>query len=137
MRFAYRSVDRIPKLLDAEVVYHSVEYEIGALLCACGCGHRVSLLVPDSHRVTSEGGFATIHPSISVCDATCKSHYVIRAGRVEWLPAFSDHEATSVMRRQIARHSEREEKQRPVSWRSRLGSAVTRAFDKLKSILRP
>lgn len=136
MRFAYRPVDRIPKLLDAGVVYHSEEYEIGALLCACGCGHRVSLLVPDSHRVTAEGGFATIHPSISVCDATCKSHYLIRAGRVEWLPAFSDDVATSVMRSQIARHVEREEKPQPVSWRSRLGSAVAWSIDKLKSILR-
>ncbi|MFC0590927.1 DUF6527 family protein [Novosphingobium aquiterrae] len=123
-------------LLDAGVVYHSEEYEIGALLCACGCGHRVSLLVPDSHRVTSEGGFATIYPSISVCDATCKSHYVIRAGRVEWLPAFSDDVAKSVMRRQIERHSERERKPQPVSWRSRLASAVAWAFDKLKTILR-
>ena len=35
----------------------------------------------------------------------CKSHYFITAGRVEWLPAFSDAVAPSVMRSQIARHA--------------------------------
>jgi hypothetical protein len=70
------------------VVYHSEEFEIGALLCACGCGHRVSLLVPDSHQIALDGGMATVRPSIAVCDAPCKSHCYISAGRVEWLPAF-------------------------------------------------
>jgi hypothetical protein len=86
--FIYQAVERIPKQPNAGVVYHSEEFEVAALLCACGCGHRVMLLVPDSHQVTSGGGMATVRPSIAVCDAPCKSHYVITAGRVAWLPAF-------------------------------------------------
>jgi hypothetical protein len=132
--YVYQSVERIPKLLNSGVVYHSEEYEIGALLCACGCGHRVSLLVPDSHQITSEGGMATIRPSIAVCDAPCKSHYYISAGRVEWLPAFSESTAAAVMRGQIARHTIRDVKRR--SYGARVLAVIASVWNKLKSILR-
>jgi hypothetical protein len=131
--FIYQVVERVPKQPNAGVVYHSEEFEVAALLCACGCGHRVMLLVPDSHQVTSEGGMATVRPSIAVCDAPCKSHYFITAGRVEWLPAFSDALAASVMRGQIARHAEVDAKRR--SWGSRVRAVIARAYNKLKSIL--
>jgi hypothetical protein len=134
VRYVYQAVERIPKPLISGVVYHSEEFEIGALLCACGCGHRVSLLVPDSHQITSEGGMATVRPSIAVCDAPCKSHYYINAGRVEWLPAFSAAMAASVMHDQIARHSVREVSLQ--SWRSRFRAAVARVYSKLRSLLR-
>ncbi len=134
MRYVYQAVERIPKPLSNGVVYHSEEFEVGALLCACGCGHRVSLLVPDSHQITSEGGMVTVRPSIAVCDAPCKSHYCISAGRVEWLPAFSEAMAVSVMRHQIARHAIRDKHLQ--SWGSRIRSAVARAFNKFRSILR-
>lgn len=134
MGYVYQSIERIPKPLKAGVVYHSPEFEIGALLCACGCGHRVSLLVPDSHQITSDRGLATIRPSISVCDAPCKSHYIITAGEVEWLPAFSEALASSVMRRQIARHAERDVKQ--LSWIGRARVAVANAYTRIRSFLR-
>lgn len=132
MSFRYQAVERIPKQLNNGVVYHSEEFEVAALLCACGCGHRVMLLVPDGHKVSSEGGLATIRPSIAVCDASCKSHYYITAGRVEWLPAFSDAIATSVMRTQIARHAALDAKRR--SWGSRIRAALARTFNQLMSI---
>jgi len=43
-----------------------------------------------------------------VCGAPCKSHYVISAGQVEWLPAFSEAHAKAVMHDQIARHASRD-----------------------------
>ena len=134
MRFVYQAVERIPKQLAEGIVYHSEEFEIAALLCACGCGHRVSLLVPDSHQVMSQGGLATVRPSIAVCDSPCKSHYVISAGQVEWLPAFSDAMASSVMRGQIARHVVRDA--RPRTWGDRIRGLVGTAYAKLKSFLR-
>lgn len=141
MRFVYQAVERIPKQLASGVVYHSEEFEVAAVLCACGWGHRVVLLVPDSHQVSSKGGMATIRPSIAVCDAPCKSHYIITDGRVEWLPAFSNAVASSVMRNQIARHAALDATRR--SWIGRIRSAVARsraavanAFSKLKSIFR-
>jgi hypothetical protein len=105
MIYSYQAVERIPKVLDDGIVYHNQEFQLAALLCACGCGHRITLLVPDSHQVSSERGLATIRPSIAVCDAPCKSHYFITAGKVKWLPAFSQAQASNLMRKQIARHA--------------------------------
>lgn len=104
MRYELRPVDRIPRELEAGIVYHSEEYELGALLCACGCGHRINLLVPDSHRISSDGGSVTVRPSILVADGACLSHYFITSGEVEWSYPFSSAQARSVMQRQVARH---------------------------------
>ena len=133
VRFAYQAVERLPKQLADGVLYHSEEFEVAALLCACGCGHRVMLLVPDSHHVTSRDGMATVRPSISVCDADCKSHYIITAGQVEWLPAFSAAMASSVMRKQIARHVDRDARQ--LSWIRRIWAAIAQAYGRLKTAL--
>lgn len=104
MKFVVRAVDRIPKELEPGVVYHSEEFELAALLCACGCGHRTTLLVPDSHQIITEHGYATVRPSIGACDSPCRSHYFVTAGEVEWLPAFSSAQVQTLMQRQIARH---------------------------------
>ncbi|MET4177576.1 hypothetical protein ABIB99_008701 [Bradyrhizobium sp. LA6.1] len=131
--FSYRAVERLPKRLEQGVLYHSTEFEVAALSCACGCGHRVMLLVPDSHQVSSQGGMATVRPSISVCDAPCKSHYIITSGRVEWLPAFSEAMASSVMRKQIARHVVREAKLQ--TWTSWIRMVIGRAYAKIREKL--
>lgn len=134
MIYSYLAVERIPKNLDNGVVYHNEEFELAAMLCACGCGHRVDLLVPDGHQVSSVDGLATIRPSIAVCDAPCKSHYFITAGRVEWLPEFTQAEATAVMRDQIARHASRDSRAR--SWVQRFWAALVRAFNRVKAFFR-
>src|ERR1700685_3310933 len=133
MIYYYQAVERIPKLLSEGVVYHNEEFQLAALLCACGCGHRVTLLVPDSHQVSSEGGLATIRPSIAVCDAPCKSHYFVSAGKVEWLPAFTQAQASDLMRHQIARHTSHD--RRP-SWIETSGAALKRAAKRIRSLLR-
>jgi hypothetical protein len=131
MTFSYLAVDRIPKELRPGVVYHNADFELGALLCACGCGHRVDLLVPDSHQIFSSNGLATVRPSIAVCDALCKSHYVISAGQVEWLPAFSESHAKAVMRDQIARHASVDARRR--SWIDRVSLAWVAALKNVKA----
>lgn len=134
MIYSYQAVERIPRLLCDGIVYHDSEFELAALLCACGCGHRITLLVPDSHQVFSDGGRATITPSIAVCDAPCRSHYFITAGKVEWLPAFTQVQATNLMRNQIARHASHD--QRP-SWIVTLRAALKRAAKWIRSLIRP
>lgn len=132
MRFVYRAVERIPRQLEEGVVYHSEEFELGALLCACGCGHRITLLVPDSHQIMVAGEFASIHPSIAVCDGSCKSHYVISTGNVEWLPAFSEAQVESLMKAQIGRHVVQDESRR--SWVERAMGAVWRLVNRVKKL---
>lgn len=104
MKYTYEAVEWIPRQLRDGVVYHNHDFELAELLCACGCGHRITLLVPDGHQISSEDSIPTIRPSILVADAPCRSHYFITNGDVEWLPAFSPSQAESVMRLQIARH---------------------------------
>jgi hypothetical protein len=133
MRFVYQAVERIPKQLQPETVYHSEEFELAGLLCACGCGHRITLLVPDGHQVYCDDGLATIRPSIAVCDGLCKSHYFISAGQVDWLEAYSAEAAKSLMQKQIFRHVAKNAK--PKSRLVRLWSAAQRMFDQIKSML--
>jgi len=133
MIYYYQAVERIPKLLSDGVVYHNEEFQLAALRCACGCGHRITLLVPDSHQVSSEGGLATIRPSIAVCDAPCKSHYFVTAGKVEWLPAFTRAQASNLMRNQIARHASHD--RRP-SWIETSRAALKRVAKRIRSLLR-
>lgn len=104
MTYAYEVVERIPTELSPGVIYHNVEFELAALRCACGCGHRITLLVPDGHRISVEGSVPSITPSILVADAPCHSHFFITYGQVEWLQAFSPSQAEAVMQRQVARH---------------------------------
>ena len=133
MIYYYQAVERIPKLLSDGVVYHNEEFQLAALLCACGCGHRITLLVPDSHQVSSDGGLATIRPSIAVCDVPCKSHYFVTAGKVEWLPAFTRAQASNLMRNQIARHASHD--RRP-SWIETSRAALKRVAKRIRSLLR-
>lgn len=133
MTYSYRAVERIPRVLGDGVVYHNQEFQLAALLCACGCGHRITLLVPDSHQVSSEGGLATIRPSIAVCDAPCRSHYFIIAGKVKWLPAFTRAQASRLMREQIARHASHEPRR---FWTERPRAALKWLAKRIESLLR-
>lgn len=125
MTYAYEVVRRIPTELSPGVIYHNVEFELAALRCACGCGHRITLLVPDGHRISVEGSAPSITPSILVADAPCHSHFFITDGAVEWLTAFSPSQTEAVMRKQVARHVSADRASR--SWWERGRRAVLRA----------
>jgi len=133
MKYRYELVGRIPAPMREGVIYHTEEFELAGLLCACGCGHRITLLVPDSHQVWEEGGYATIRPSIGVFDAPCKSHYFINAGSVQWLPAFTGTQAAKIMQAQIARHVSRDAK--PASWLQRAKAAALGLLTKLRAVI--
>lgn len=128
MSYVYETVERIPKVLSPGVVYHNVEFEVAALVCACGCGHRISLLVPDGHRISLKGNVPSIKPSILVADAPCHSHFYITNGEVDWYPAMSPSQATAVMHRQVARHVSADRASRSLWERGRRW--VLRATDK-------
>jgi hypothetical protein len=124
MKYAYEAVGRIPKELSPGVVYHNVEFELAALLCACRCGHRITLLVPDGHQISTKRSIPSIIPSILVADAPCRSHFFITDGEVEWLRAFSPSQAEAVMRGQVARHISVDRGNR--SWKERGQRAALR-----------
>lgn len=105
MKYRIRKVERLPALLDNGVVYVSDEFEVAALLCPCGCGHRISLLLGDGHIVKELHGLADIQPSIGVWDAKCRSHFWLRGGVVMWASRFSEGQIRGAMEHQVRRHS--------------------------------
>lgn len=106
MKYKIQNVDRFPSILDDEVVYISEEFEMAALNCACGCGHRVNLLLGDGHTVKNIDGLADIYPSVGVWDASCKSHFFIRCGDVIWAESWSQDRIDVAMQFQSQRHDE-------------------------------
>jgi hypothetical protein len=134
MKFVYEQADPIPKLMKPGVVYHDTEFELAELLCPCGCGHRITLLVPDGHQISVDGTTPSVSPSIAVCDAPCGSHFFIREGEVDWLAAFSPSRSASVMGRQVARHVATDLRNRS-RW-ERFRRWVSRTWDPVRSSLR-
>lgn len=131
MRFKYEAVSKTPKELDPFTVYVNKEFEVASFLCACGCGHKVTLLVPDGHSVENNGGFATVYPSVGVWDAPCKSHYYITGGRVDWCSSWSDEFIKKSMLRQRQRHEHKSwEMGQP--WYRRLWMRVRNVFRRKK-----
>jgi len=85
MKIRLQRVHYMPKDLEAGVLYVSEEFGTAAHLCACGCGSKIRTpLGPTewSFKETTDG--PTLHPSIGNWQQACKSHYLIRQGKVIW-----------------------------------------------------
>lgn len=124
MSYRIQAVDRIPSELADEVIYVSEEYEIAALKCACGCGHSVTLLLGDGHQVVDRDGAADVSPSIGVWDAPCRSHFLIKNGKVVWANQMSEQVIQVAMEAQLQRHLEMSRK----PWYRRFWKAVQKLF---------
>jgi hypothetical protein len=78
-------VDEIPDTLEDGILYVCEECYVALHNCACGCGEEVSTpLVRTEYTLTVHAGEASIWPSIGNHDFACKSHYVIRRGKIVW-----------------------------------------------------
>jgi hypothetical protein len=129
----YRIIEseRLPPQVGPFEFHYSRRFEMAALACACGCGHRVMLNLLDQHHLVIEGGLPTITPSILVSDAPCLSHFFISKGRVEWARQWSKKTVDSVMQSQVRRHVERDKKRRPKpSFLRRCADWFTSWFDR-------
>jgi hypothetical protein len=84
-------VEYIPKELQPDTVYVSMENETVVHSCFCGCGGRVvTPLSPAAWELTFDGDSISLYPSIGNWNLECKSHYWIRGGRVHWDKRWSD-----------------------------------------------
>lgn len=111
----YRIIEseKLPPQVGSFEFHYSRRFEMAALSCACGCGHRVMLNLLDQHHLLIEGGLPTITPSILVSDAPCLSHFFIRRGRVVWAQQWSQKTVDKVMKSQVRRHVEQDKKRKP------------------------
>lgn len=79
----HRFVRTMPRELEPGVIYVSMEYATAVHSCCCGCGRRiVTPFAPNGWKLTFNGESISLHPSIGNWQQACKSHYVIREGRV-------------------------------------------------------
>ena len=81
----------IPKQLQPDYIYISIEYTTTSHLCACGCGQKVVLpLNPNDWSLTFNGRDITMRPSVGNWSFPCQSHYLITKGRVDWVGKWND-----------------------------------------------
>jgi hypothetical protein len=129
----YRIIEseRLPPQVGPFEFHYSRRFEMAALACACGCGHRVMLNLLDQHQLVIEGGLPTVTPSILVSDAPCLSHFFVRRGQVEWAQQWSKKTVDRVMQSQVRRHVEQDKKRRPKpSFLRRCADWFTSWFDR-------
>lgn len=126
-------VERFPPTLEEGVLYVSEKFELAAHLCACGCGHKVLVMLGDGHIVTGSHSAPSVTPSIGVWDAPCRSHYWILEGSISWDESWSEEEIRLSWTRQLERHSEAVPKARQRWSFSNVLSAVKHAIRKLFS----
>ena len=104
--------ERLPLQVGQFEFHYSQRFEMAALACACGCGHRVMLNLLDQHQLVIENELPTVTPSILISDASCLSHFFIRRGRVEWAQQWSKKTVDRVMQFQVRRHVEQDKKRK-------------------------
>jgi Family of unknown function (DUF6527) len=96
----HRFVDSFPERLDSGLLYVSLEFGSVAHSCCCGCGEEVvTPLTPTDWNITYDGETVTLHPSVGSWTLPCRSHYVIRRGRVIEAPPWTDAEIAAERRR--------------------------------------
>lgn len=79
----HRFVRSIPKELEPGVLYVSMEYATAIHSCCCGCGSQVvTPLTPTDWEMSFDGEAVSLSPSIGNWGFPCRSHYIIRKGRV-------------------------------------------------------
>ena len=85
-----REVTAIPERLEPNVLYVSRRYSTASHLCVCGCNIEVvTPLRSGGWRVWADKRGVSMYPSIGNWSFPCRSHYVIRNGKIEWAGAFS------------------------------------------------
>jgi hypothetical protein len=80
-----QSVEFIPEQLEDGVLYVSQHYRTATHRCCCGCGSEVVTPLGPAHWALEVVNSAvTLRPSIGNWSLPCRSHYLIRQGKVIW-----------------------------------------------------
>lgn len=96
----HRFVGHFPESLAPGVLYVSLEFGSVAHSCCCGCGEEVvTPLTPTDWNITYDGETITLFPSVGSWTLPCRSHYVVRRGKVIEAPPWTDAEIAAERRR--------------------------------------
>jgi hypothetical protein len=92
-RLDHQFVRHMPDELSPGILYISMEYATASHLCCCGCGEEVvTPFAPAQWKMTFDGNAVSLHPSVGNWLLKCRSHYVVREGRVVDAGPWSDAE---------------------------------------------
>lgn len=116
----------IPADLEPEMLYISMQFETAAHLCACGCAARVVTPFGTHDWVLTFDGTVTLRPSVGNGQQPCRSHYVIRQDRIDWLPQISVAATRAAGARDRAVHTEATRLPTPVPWWRRTWDRIRR-----------
>lgn len=95
-KLVHEFVDEIPDDLAADRLYITLAFDTMAHLCACGCGQEiVTPLSPTDWSFSYNGESVSVHPSIGNWSHACRSHYVIRHGRIRWAGDWTDEQVAA------------------------------------------
>jgi len=99
-RLEHQFVEHIPENVEPGVLYISMEYGTAAHCCCCGCGEEVvTPFTPTDWKMTFDGETVSLHPSVGSWSLACRSHYVIRRGRVIEAGPWTDEQVAAERRR--------------------------------------
>jgi hypothetical protein len=102
-RLKHRFVEHVPERLEPGVLYISMEYGTAAHSCCCGCGEEVvTPFTPTDWKMTYDGETVSLSPSIGSWTLACRSHYVIKRGKVIEAGPWTDEEIAAERRRDRA-----------------------------------
>jgi hypothetical protein len=87
---AHEFVEFIPEDVQEGTLYISKTYGTAAHKCCCGCGREVvTPLSPTGWRLTFDGTYFSLYPSIGNWTLPCQSHYFITKSKVVWAPRWT------------------------------------------------
>jgi Family of unknown function (DUF6527) len=92
----HQFVEYIPEHLEQGVLYISVKYATAIHRCCCGCGEEVvTPFSPTDWKMVFDGATVSLWPSIGNWNFSCRSHYIIRRGRVIEAGNWTNHQVES------------------------------------------
>ena len=102
-RLEHRFTAIIPDRLEPGILYVSMEYATGAHSCCCGCGEEViTPFTPTDWRMEFDGETISLSPSVGSWTLPCRSHYIIKRGKVIEAGRWSDEAVEAERRRDRA-----------------------------------
>jgi hypothetical protein len=104
-RLEHAFVEHIPETVEPSILYISMEYGTAAHSCCCGCGEEVvTPFTPTDWKMIFDGETVSLNPSVGNWTLDCRSHYVIKRGRVIEAGPWTDEQvAAERLRDQMAK----------------------------------
>ena len=101
MKIRPKFVQKIPSDVEEGYIYISMEYDITAHRCPCGCKNKVDIPLSPSGWTIAHNGSVSIRPSISSSHLRCGSHYWIKDNEVLWCAPLSDEETKMAIKQDL------------------------------------